>query len=354
MNSKTLIYDFEKDYGENLYYGPFWDELIPEIPKSSEKQVFMGFDVNSTIGISSCPLTVSARFVRLFSRLGYDILTFKSVRSVEWHGNAYPHWRHVKADLIPISDLTPPTLEGLLSSPKGVEPSHVNSFGIHSLKPEYWQQEFEAAQRYLLEGQLLILSLMLTPVEGRTTLEDAQIVAQYANETSAKIFEVNLSCPNTEGGGGLIYDDVELSTKLCEAIKKVIGNKPLLAKIGYYRDQEKLKTFLQNTRGILAGLSTMNTYVAKVVDLEGKEVFPGRSMAGLSGAAIRNLAMNQVQNALKFKKDLNLENFTVIGIGGATNVEHIKAYYDLGVDAVQMAVGAYADPFLAEKYKKQK
>jgi dihydroorotate dehydrogenase len=312
----------------------------------------MGHRVNSLIGISSCPLTATARFVKLFSRLGFDILTFKSVRSVEWHGNAYPHWRHVKANLIELDNLAPPTLTGYSGAPDTVETSQVNSFGIHSVKPEYWQEEYELARKNLLPGQVLILSLMLTPHPGRTTVDDAKAVARFGNETSARIFEVNLSCPNTEAGGGLIYDDVEMSVRVCTAIKKAIGNKPLLVKVGFYRDQEKLKTFLKKTKGMISGLSTMNTYVAKVVNQDKTETFPTRSMAGLSGAAIRNLAMHQAKNALKFKKELRLKNFVIIGIGGVTKPNHFTKYLDMGTDAVQVAAGALADPYLAQKYKK--
>lgn len=351
MKNKQIIYDINKEYAENMYYGPFWDAPLPKIPQTKSKKTFMGYKVNSLIGVPSCPLTVTPRYVKLYSRLGFDILTYKSVRSVEWHGNIYPHWRYVESNVLPVKDISPPTLQARTSPVAGKDTTQVNSFGIHSLKPEYWQEEYEIAQEHLLPGQLLILSMMLTPVEGRTTVDDARMVAQYSKETTAKIFEINLSCPNTEGGGGLIYDDVELSVEICKAIKKIIKSKPLLVKVGYYKEQEKLKTFMQRTQKIIAGLSSMNTYVAKVHGTNKKEAFPGRSMAGLSGAAIRGIALHQVKNAAIFRKELGLKDFTILGIGGITKTKHFDDYFKIGASAAQVAAGAYTDPFLAYKYK---
>ncbi|RJR16386.1 hypothetical protein C4579_00305 [Candidatus Microgenomates bacterium] len=349
---KNLIYDFHLDYGDNMYFGPFWDDPVTPLPPAKTKKQFLGIEVNSLLGVPSCPLTATARYVKLFASLGYDILTFKSVRSIEWKGNKAPHWFYSDAKVVAPSDKDLQTTTAKDNHEGDGEPSMVNSFGIHSLRPQYWQEEYELAQKNLQSGQILILSIMVTPVVGKTAEQDAKDVAKYADETSAQVIEMNLSCPNTEGGKGLIFEDVAMSVNLCRAIKEVIGNKKLLAKVGFYKNQADLKQFLSETKGIISGLSTMNTYAAKVVNEKREEKFPGRAVAGLSGAAIRQLAVSQIKQTLEYKKTLHLDDFAIVGIGGVTSVAHINEFLNLGVDAVQTAVGAFANPYLAREYKK--
>lgn len=346
-----MLYDITQSFEYNVTYGPFWDEEIPQIPTSKNKTHFLGFELNSPFGVSACPMTHGSRNVSLMSKLGYDLITYRSVRSVEWHGQkALPHWRYVDINKqLNVEDLS----ESILGSEEpfpGQEVSTVNSFGIQSLKPEYWQADFNRANQSLHEGQLLILSIMFTPEDGKDVVDDAKVVAKYANETSAKVFEINLAHPNS-GMKSLVYEDIETSVAICKSVRESIGDKPLIAKIGYYRQPEMLKEFLQKTQGLIQGISSTNTYAMTIVDAQGTEVFPGRPKAGVSGAAIRTLSMEQAKSIVTFKNELGLKELVVIGIGGVTKSEHIDQYLALGVDAVQSAAGVFADPLLAYKYK---
>ncbi len=346
------IYDITKTFEENATYGPFWEGTFPPLPKRNPKRYsFLGHRVNSLFGISACPLTHGSRNVKLVSQLGYDLITYRSVRSIEWHGQIYPHWRYVD---LPHPITVERLSESVIASGQsflGQDVSTANSFGIQSLKPEYWQADFEIAKKFLMPGQLLILSIMFTPEAGKDVIDDAEAVARYAKETTAKIFEINLAHPNS-GMKSLVYEDIETSVAICKRVKKAIGFRPLLAKIGYYKNPELLKEFLKKTRRIIAGISSTNTYAMPIVDAQGKEVFPGRAKAGVSGAAIRNLSMEQSKEIMRLKKILGWKDLVVIGIGGVTKPEHIHKYLHLGVDAVQAAVGAWADPYLASKYLK--
>ncbi|MEO8581809.1 MAG: hypothetical protein ABI425_04540 [Patescibacteria group bacterium] len=350
----TQLYDLTKTFEENIAYGPFWEGKLPKVPTSKHKKKFLGFSLNSPFGVAACPLTVNSRFISLMSKLGYDLLTYKSVRSVEWHGNPFPHWQHVNLKDQLTSFASNDAVVAGFNSFENTEPSMANSFGIQSIKPEYWQEDVDVTLSKLSTGQLLILSLMCTPKEGEKLVVDAKRLAKLANETKAKMFEINLACPNTDGGQGLIYDDIKHSLKLCTIMKKELGNKPLLVKVGYYQDQSAVKKFLEESKGIIAGISSTNTYTRKIVTDSGKPGFDAaRPMAGVSGAAVRNLSMEQAEYIVKCKQELQLKNFVVVGIGGVTKPKHIDQYLDLGVDAVQTAVGAFANPMLAVEYKKR-
>lgn len=345
-----VLYDITKSFEENSTFGPFWDGKFPKV-RNRRKTTFLGFSLNSQFGIPSCPLTVNARFIGIVSRLGFDLLTYKSIRSVEWHGNAFPHWFYVNA---PSETDIKKKKEFMASSTSfsGQEPSMVNSFGIHSVKPQYWQEDVRRAQKSLLPGQLLILSMQMTRIPGVKIIEDARRLARLAKDAGARVVEINFACPNTDEGRGMIFDDIILAPRACEAMKKILGPTPLFVKVGFYKDENTIRKILKRTKGVISGVSTVNTYPGKIVDKKGKDAFPERPWGGISGAVIRKLALKQAKTFVAFKNELGLKNLVIIGIGGVTRPNHINQYFDLGVDAVQSAVGAFADPYLAYKYKK--
>lgn len=347
----NTLYDIEKTFEENVVFGPFWNGTYPRLPKRKSHVSFLGHPLHSLFGVAACPLTHGSRNVQLMSRLGYDIITYRSVRSIEWHGQTYPHWRFVSLPKQLTNDDLTKTLVG---SPKAFpkqDVSTANSFGIQSLRPEYWQADFEQAQQYLSAGQLLILSLMFTPETGKDVLKDASEVAAYGKETTAKVFEINLAHPNS-GMTSLVYEDVATSVAICRRIKKIIGHRPLLAKVGYYQNPRVLREFMKQTSDTIAGVTSANTYAMAIVDSEKKEVFPGRPKAGVSGWALRTLYKNQIRQIMEYKKSLGLKNFVVIAVGGVMRPAHVIQYRRLGADAVQAATGVWVDPYLAFKYKK--
>jgi dihydroorotate dehydrogenase len=169
-------------------------------------------------------------------------------------------------------------------------------------------------------------------------------------ETSAKVFEINLAHPNS-GMKSLVYEDIETSVAICKNIKNKIKDRPLIAKIGYYKHTEQLKEFMDKTRGIIQGISSTNTLAMPIVDEKGAMCFPERPKAGVSGNAVRTLSMLQAKQIVAYRNLLGIHDLIVIGIGGVMNPEHINQYLSVGVDAVQSAVGVWVDPLIAYKYK---
>ena len=346
------LYDLRQTFEENVTFGPFAPTKLPAVPSLPLKYSLLGKKLRSPFGIPACPMTVNARAVKLMSALGYDLLTYKSVRTVEWRGNPFPHWLHVDV----AEPLTHPPTNPVMASFDpftNKEITMANSFGIHSLTPEYWQADVNQAVDSLSAGQLLILSLMPTPLDGQTLVKDSSQLAKLGLETKAEVFEINLACPNTDKGKGLIHEDLVLTHKICTAVRKALGKKPLVVKVGYYQNPTMIKDFLSQNRDLIDGVATANTYPLPVQLPGGKEAFPGRPSAGVSGAGIRNLYLAQAKAFVRYKKELGLKNLALIGMGGVMKTSHIDQYLKLGVDAVQSAVGVWADPLLALKYKKK-
>jgi len=149
----------------------------------------------------------------------------------------------------------------------------------------------------------------------------------------------------------LVYEDIETSVAICKNIKTKIKDRPLIAKIGYYKHKEQLKEFMDKTHEIIQGISSTNTYSMPIVDKKEGMCFPERPKAGVSGNAVRTLSMSQAKEIVEYKKNLGIDELVVIGIGGVMKPDHIEEYLNVGVDAVQSAVGVWVDPFLALKYK---
>src|SRR5260221_427716 len=136
-------YNITDTFENNALYGPFFDGELPNFGTQKPQHDFLGHKVNSQFGLPSTPMTFTARGIGLYAKLGYDIITYRSVRSVEWRGLGAPNWLYVdvKAPL-KREDLSQ-TLTASLSPFPDQEVSTANSFGIQSYKPEYWQQEYE-------------------------------------------------------------------------------------------------------------------------------------------------------------------------------------------------------------------
>ena len=348
----TKLYDITKSFEENAANGPFWESEIPKPPIVTHKHKLFGKYIISPLGVAACPLTVNSKFISLLSNFGYGFFTYKSVRTVEWRGNVFPHWKYVDVkEELDVDSLTQ-ELKAQFESFGNEKFTMVNSFGVQSQTPEVWIEDVNLTCAQLPKNQLLILSLMFTAIEGRTFVEDAKLVAEYGNRTTADAFEINLAHPNTKEA--LIYEDIELSTEVCKVVKEQLNDRPLVAKIGYYRDPNLLKKFMGQTRGIIDGISSTNTYSMKVVDESGGEAFPGRPTAGVSGAAVKKLSQAQAKRIIEYKKELRLNNFTVIGIGGVIVSKDVDEYLNLGVDAVESAVGVWENPYLGIEYLKQK
>lgn len=346
----TFFYDPTKTVQEHIEHGPFVDSFQFQNNVKQGKFTFLGNQVNSLFGIPACILALNSKWIEVLSKLEFDIITYKTVRSREWQPNKYPNWMYVdSSQQLSLGDLNK-VLVGNLEPFEGQQISTANSFGVPSFKPEVWQADFEKAKNVLKPGQLLILSMMTSPVEGKTQVEDAKELAQYAAQTSAKVFEINFACPNT-GKHGLIYEDIELSVSICKQIKEVIGNRPLLAKVGIYNNKEDLKQFIYQSKGLIDGISSTNTVGMKIIDSEGNPAFKDRETAGVSGWCIKDLAQEQVRLIVSIKKELQLSNLSIVGMGGVTKAEDIEEYLQIGADAVQAAAAIWRNPYLAYQYK---
>jgi len=152
------LYDIHKTFEENISSNSLWTGEFPTIPQTPLISLF-GQSLNSRFGVAACPLTHGSKRVNVMSHLGYDLITYRSVRSIEWNGQSYPHWRYVDIpQQLTVEDLLKPVVGSDVPFTNEAV-STANSFGIQSSLPNEWQKDFELAQQMLCSGQLSCLPL---------------------------------------------------------------------------------------------------------------------------------------------------------------------------------------------------
>lgn len=349
------FYDPLKSYDQNYNEGPFGDFATAEtfVDQGEPTYDFLGHKVNAPFGIPAGPV-INSNFVRGAFNLGFDIVVYKTVRSGTFPCHPFPNVLSVdlQADLT----LQKAKEEPLIANSEYNEPiSITNSFGVPSKEPQVWQEDVRTSLTYVKKGQVLVLSFMGTVHEGQTEeefIKDFVEAARLAKETGAPILEVNLSCPNI-GNEGLVCYNLSATRKILEAIRKEIGDTPLIVKTGYFENDDALKEFADIVHKYAEAIAAINTIAATVVDKEGKQALPGspvRLKSGICGAAIKwaNIDMVTKLSSLRQKHSYS---FKIIGVGGIMTAQDYIDTIQAGADAAMSATGAMWHPRLAQEVK---
>lgn len=333
------LYDPHKTYLENLEHGPFFHEKIPVRPPFRWKE-FLGFKIASPIGVPAGPL-LNANWVGVAADLGYDVLTYKTIRSYEHPSHPLPNITFVDAPEQLDPKHLPDHVNRLERAPASVERMAItNSFGNPSRPPEYLKRDIPLAMEKLHPGQLLIVSIF------GTTAQEYLDSAQLAKECGSPVIEANFSCPNVSKKEGTLFSNPEAVHDLSQKIIKVIGDTPLLIKMGVIPDRNLLKQVLVSAAkaGVRAvcGINTISMKVSPPLD-------SNRETCGICGSAILSAALDFTRHARTIidQEKLGLELMTT---GGATSPEHFQQMLDAGASVAMTATGMMWDPYLASKF----
>lgn len=349
----TPFYDPSKSYEENYEQGPFgaFQDGKEYSQLGEPTYEYFGNTVFLPFGIPAGPL-LNSRFVAAAFQKGFDICVYKTVRSSFFPCHPHPNILHVQLN----SDLTPEKMQHpVVADEKYQEPlSITNSFGVPSKEPEVWQADVNTAVHSAGRGQVLVLSFMGTVRPNQTQQEfinDYVLAARLAAETDAKILEVNLSCPNI-GNEGLVCYNLEVTEKVSAGIRKVIGNKPLVLKVGYYADDKELLKLAEIANEYASGIAAINTLQAAVVNEQGEPALPGKNRlrSGICGTSIQWAGLETVRRLHQIREKHHF-SFKIEGVGGVTQPADYQAYREVGADSVMSATQAMWNPFLAQEIK---
>lgn len=354
INPLNWSYDINKSYDWNYDFGPHFKGELPEREILPTKK-FLSFSVNSLFGIPAGPL-LNSRWIELYAKLGFDILTYKTVRTRSYSAHSMPHILYVEQNNNSKNKNEPVVGQPYLSKYDNL--TITNSFGVPSKDPDVWQEDVKNSLKVLSNGQLLIVSVIGTQeaaTNQKEFVEDFVKCAQLALEAGAPVIEVNLSCPNLHGGGGIVCYDAKLSGLICKQIKNAIGDVPLIAKIGYYEKEQELRDFVAQTGKFIDGIVAINTVKKNINDVQIKKThFRNLLESGVCGTFIKPYGINMVERLRVIRNEWKMK-FAIVGVGGVTIPEDYEDYINAGSDAVMSGSGAMMDPYLAHKlYEKEK
>lgn len=174
------------------------------------------------------------------------------------------------------------------------------------------------------------------------TREDYERTIQILNEGEGiAAYELNVSCPNTQHGGIQFGSDPRSLDEVVTTAKRV-AKRPLIVKLSPNVTSIAQMAHIAQEAGADA-VSLVNTFVAMAIDPETRKPRIANVTAGLSGPAIKPIAVRMVYDAAHSVK------IPVIGMGGISTAADIVEFVLAGATAVQIGTASYWDPCATEK-----
>jgi dihydroorotate dehydrogenase (NAD+) catalytic subunit len=222
----------------------------------------------------------------------------------------------------PMSGNNPPLIwesEGGMINSIGLQNIGVRRFVREKLQRLRWYKTavFENVFGYSPEDYLEVVRV----------LEDAEGLAAY---------ELNVSCPNTKHGGIFFSSDPSLLNDLVSSIRKA-ARRPLIVKLSPNVSRIQPLAIAAEEAGADA-ISLVNTFVSLTVDARKRQPRLGAGYGGLSGPAIKPLALRLVYEASCAVK------IPVVGLGGIATGEDAAEFLIAGATAVQVGTANFWDP----------
>ncbi|HKF05765.1 MAG TPA: dihydroorotate dehydrogenase [Candidatus Sulfotelmatobacter sp.] len=172
--------------------------------------------------------------------------------------------------------------------------------------------------------------------------EDYERTIEILNEGEGiAAYELNVSCPNTAHGGLQFGSDPRTLDEVVTTAKRV-ARRPLIVKLSPNVTSIAQMAYVAQEAGADA-LSLINTFVAMAIDPETRKPRIANVTAGLSGPAIKPIAVRMVYDAAHAVK------IPVIGMGGISTPEDVIEFMLAGASAVQIGTASYWDPCATEK-----
>lgn len=180
-------------------------------------------------------------------------------------------------------------------------------------------------------------------VSGSTIEEYAEVTRRFDNSPIDAI-EINISCPNVKEGGVAFGNYPEMSARVVEACRKVT-KKPIVTKLS--PNQTDIK---ENARRCIeAGsnaLAVINTLMGMAIDVKTRRPVIGNVQGGLSGPAIKPIALLKVHQVYAVAKP---HGVPIIGQGGITSATDALEFLIAGATGIGVGTALFYDPMVCKR-----
>jgi len=177
---------------------------------------------------------------------------------------------------------------------------------------------------------------VIVNVSGATVEEYAEVVRRLDGCPGIAGLEINVSCPNVQEGGMAFGADASLTSRVVLEVRSVT-DLPLIVKLTPNVTDITIPARAAEDAGA-DGLSLINTLLGMAVDVDARKPELANITGGLSGPAIRPVALAMVWKVVRAVK------IPVIGIGGILSAEDALAFLIVGARAVQVGTANFLEP----------
>ena len=178
-------------------------------------------------------------------------------------------------------------------------------------------------------------TVILANIAG-STVEECVSIAEKLDETDVHMIELNISCPNVKVGGMAYGVKAEAAGEVVRMVRAAC-KKPLMVKLSPQAENIPEMCKAVEAAGADA-ISLTNTFQACAIDLEKRRPVFNNIFAGLSGPAVRPIALRMVWQAV------GAVNIPVVGLGGIATGRDALEFIMAGAAAVQVGAANFANP----------
>jgi dihydroorotate dehydrogenase (NAD+) catalytic subunit len=180
-------------------------------------------------------------------------------------------------------------------------------------------------------------------VSGSTVEEYAQVTRRF-DDSPIDAIEINISCPNVKEGGVAFGNDPEMSARVVAACRQAT-RKPLITKLSPNQTD-----IAENARRCIEagtdGFAVINTLMGMAIDIESRTPVIGNNQGGLSGPAIKPVALLKVQQVYQVCREYQIP---IIGQGGVTTAADAIEFLIAGASAVGIGTALFYDPLVCRR-----
>ena len=195
----------------------------------------------------------------------------------------------------------------------------------------------------ILPGLDFLETRFFANVSG-STIDEYERVTEQFDDSDIDAIEINISCPNVKEGGVQFGNDPEMSARVVAACRAKTS-KPIITKLSPNQTdiQENARLCIEAGTD---GFAAINTLMGMAIDSETRTPVIGNVRGGLSGPAIKPVALLKVQQVYEVAKP---HNIPIIGQGGITTAKDAIEFLIAGASAVGIGTALFYDPLVCKK-----
>jgi dihydroorotate dehydrogenase (NAD+) catalytic subunit len=205
----------------------------------------------------------------------------------------------------------------------------INSIGLQNIG-------VEAFVREKLPRLALLNTAVFANIFGCTVVDYVEVVRTLEAAEGVAGYELNVSCPNTRHGGMFFSSDPALLAEVVTAVRAV-ARRPLIVKLS--PNVARIEPLAETAERCGAdAVSLVNTFLSLAIDARTRKPRIGAGFGGLSGPAIKPIALRMVYQAAQSVK------IPIIGLGGIASGEDAAEFLIAGASAVEVGTATFWDP----------